>query len=151
VITGAQRARRWTPCRRGTSRFWTTHRLAFRLIARDDTVLVWLNLLLLMFVSFLPFPTAVVGEHGGSPAAAVLYAVAVILPHELPAPAGASRAGPLSLQVLGERFLRHAPTCPARGRRCNFHRPGVPLCVEIIQELSCCAGEYAQTQRRCLR
>jgi uncharacterized membrane protein len=61
------------------ARFWTTHRLAFRLIARDDAVLVWLNLLLLMFVSFLPFPTAVVGEHGGSPAAAVLYATAVIL------------------------------------------------------------------------
>jgi TMEM175 potassium channel family protein len=40
---------------------------------------VWLNLLLLMFVAFLPFPTAVLGEHGGSPAAAVLYATSVIL------------------------------------------------------------------------
>ena len=56
------------------ARFWMTHRLAFRLIARDDAVLVWLNLLLLMFVAFLPFPTAVVGAHAGSPAAAVLYA-----------------------------------------------------------------------------
>jgi uncharacterized membrane protein len=61
------------------ARFWTTHRLAFRLIAYDDAVLVWLNLLLLMFVAFLPFPTAVVGEHAGSPAAAILYATAVIL------------------------------------------------------------------------
>jgi uncharacterized membrane protein len=32
-----------------------------------------------MFVAFLPFPTAVVGEHVGSPAAAVLYAVSVCL------------------------------------------------------------------------
>jgi uncharacterized membrane protein len=41
------------------ARFWATHRLAFRLIARDDAVLVWLNLLMLMFVAFLPFPTDV--------------------------------------------------------------------------------------------
>ena len=61
------------------ARFWVAHRMAFRLIARDDAVLVWLNLLLLMFVAFLPFPTAVVGEHGGSPAAAIFYASSVIL------------------------------------------------------------------------
>lgn len=61
------------------ARFWVTHRLAFRLIARDNATLVWLNLLLLMFVAFLPFPTAVVGQHAGSPAATVLYATSVIL------------------------------------------------------------------------
>lgn len=61
------------------ARFWVTHRLAFRLIARDDAALVRLNLLLLMFVAFLPFPTAVLGEHFGSPAAAVLYAISVAL------------------------------------------------------------------------
>jgi len=56
-----------------------THHLAFRLIGRYDAALVWLNLLLLMFVAFLPFPTAVLGEHEGSPAAAVLYGAAVVL------------------------------------------------------------------------
>ena len=61
------------------ARFWGTHRLAFRLIARDDAVLVWLNLLLLLFVAFLPFPTAVLGQHFASPAAAVLYATSVTL------------------------------------------------------------------------
>jgi len=61
------------------ARFWVTHHLAFRLIGRYDAVLVWLNLVLLMFVAFLPFPTAVLGEHNGSPAAAVLYAAAVVL------------------------------------------------------------------------
>jgi TMEM175 potassium channel family protein len=61
------------------ARFWVAHRQAFRLIARDDAVLVYLNLLLLMFVAFLPFPTAVVGQHAGSPAAAILYASSVVL------------------------------------------------------------------------
>jgi uncharacterized membrane protein len=59
------------------ARFWVTHHLAFRLIARYDATLVWLNLVLLMLVAFLPFPTAVLGEHIGSPAAAVLYGTAV--------------------------------------------------------------------------
>jgi uncharacterized membrane protein len=61
------------------ARFWVAHHLAFRLIARYDAALVWLNLLLLMFVAFLPFPTAVLGEHNGTAAAAVLYAAAVAL------------------------------------------------------------------------
>ena len=61
------------------ARFWVAHHQAFRLIARYDTTLVWLNLLLLMFVAFLPFPTAVLGEHNGTAAAAVLYAAAVVL------------------------------------------------------------------------
>ena len=59
------------------ARFWVTHHLAFQLIARYDATLVWLNLLLLLLVAFLPFPTAVLGEHIGSPAAAVLYAISV--------------------------------------------------------------------------
>ncbi len=59
------------------SRFWVIHHQAFRLIARDNATLVWLNLLLLMCVAFLPFPTAVLGDHAGSAAAAVLYAVSV--------------------------------------------------------------------------
>jgi uncharacterized membrane protein len=61
------------------ARFWVIHHLAFRLIARDNATLVWLNLLLLMFVAFLPFPTGVLGENASSPAAAVLYAASVCL------------------------------------------------------------------------
>jgi len=61
------------------ARFWVAHHLYFRLIGRYDSVLVWRNLLLLMFVAFLPFPTAVLGAHNGSPPAAILYAAAVVL------------------------------------------------------------------------
>jgi len=59
------------------ARFWVIHHQAFRLIARYDSPLIWLNLMLLLFVAFLPFPTAVLGQHLGSPAAAVLYAISV--------------------------------------------------------------------------
>lgn len=61
------------------ARFWVTHRLTFRLIGCGDDRLVWLNVLLLMFVAFLPFPTAVLEEHIRSPAAAVFYAISVLL------------------------------------------------------------------------
>jgi uncharacterized membrane protein len=61
------------------SRFWVIHRQAFALVARVDPALIWLNLLLLLFIAFLPFPTAIVGAHNESAAAAVLYAVAVCL------------------------------------------------------------------------
>ncbi len=49
------------------ARFWVIHHQAFRLIARYDMAFIWLNLMLLMFVAFLPFPTAVLGKHAGSP------------------------------------------------------------------------------------
>jgi uncharacterized membrane protein len=61
------------------ARFWVIHHQTFRLIVRDNATLVWLNFLLLFFIAFLPFPTAVIGAHEGSPAAAVLYAIAVCL------------------------------------------------------------------------
>src|SRR5918912_128906 len=38
-------------------RFWYAHHLSFRYIARYDAVLITLNLSLLFFVAFLPFPT----------------------------------------------------------------------------------------------
>jgi uncharacterized membrane protein len=61
------------------ARFWVIHHQTFRLIVRDNATLVWLNFLLLLFIAFLPFPTAVLGAHERSPAAAVLYAVALCL------------------------------------------------------------------------
>jgi TMEM175 potassium channel family protein len=61
------------------ARFWVIHHQTFKLIVRDNATLVWLNFLLLFFISFLPFPTAVLGSREGVPAAAVLYAAAVFL------------------------------------------------------------------------
>jgi uncharacterized membrane protein len=49
------------------------HRL-FNHIAQADEVLMYLNLLFLMFIAALPFPTAVLGLYGGHTSAVVLYA-----------------------------------------------------------------------------
>jgi uncharacterized membrane protein len=57
-------------------RFWLAHHLAFRYIDRFDGMLLWLNLILLMMVAFLPFPTSVLGNFGNVPAAAVFYGAA---------------------------------------------------------------------------
>jgi uncharacterized membrane protein len=58
--------------------FWISHHRKFRLIERYDTRLMWLNLLALASVAFLPFPTALLGGHGNEKPAAVFYALAVI-------------------------------------------------------------------------
>jgi uncharacterized membrane protein len=41
--------------------FWIAHHRTFGQIERQDTTLVWLNLLSLLTVAFLPFPAAVLG------------------------------------------------------------------------------------------
>ncbi|MGZ3632379.1 MAG: TMEM175 family protein [Candidatus Limnocylindrales bacterium] len=57
--------------------YWLTHHRHFRFIRRYDGRLQFLNLLLLMTVCFLPWPTAVLGRYGGEVAAWVLYALAM--------------------------------------------------------------------------
>jgi uncharacterized membrane protein len=41
--------------------FWTAHHRTFGLISRDDSVLLWLNLGILLTVAFMPFPAALLG------------------------------------------------------------------------------------------
>ena len=56
---------------------WVNHHQVFRLFARVDRPLLLLNILLLMLIAFVPFPTRVVADHARSPsdreAAALLY------------------------------------------------------------------------------
>jgi uncharacterized membrane protein len=54
--------------------FWFGHHRMFRYIARFDLRLLWLNLGLLFCIAFLPFPTALLGEHEGERVAVLLYA-----------------------------------------------------------------------------
>jgi uncharacterized membrane protein len=55
--------------------FWVAHHRNFQYVERLDGPLVGWNMLLLFFIAFLPFPTALLGEHGDQRLAAVFYAV----------------------------------------------------------------------------
>ena len=62
---------------------WANHHLVFRQFARVDRPLLLLNVLLLMLIAFVPFPTRVVAEHalsaGDREAAALLYGITMTM------------------------------------------------------------------------
>lgn len=62
---------------------WTNHHKMFRLIRRSNHAFLMINGLLLMFVTLVPFPTALLAEHirqpGGSAAAAVYSGMFVFI------------------------------------------------------------------------
>jgi uncharacterized membrane protein len=62
---------------------WLNHHTVFGLLARVDTPAFYLNLLLLMTISFLPYPTGVLGQalqtSQGARTAAVVYSVTMAL------------------------------------------------------------------------
>lgn len=57
--------------------YWIVHHRMFNMIRSHDLGLVWLNVVFLFSISFLPFPTDVMGEYGGNSFAVVFYAVAM--------------------------------------------------------------------------
>lgn len=59
--------------------FWVIHYSIFGFVQRYDTTLVWLNILFLMFVSLIPFSTALVGKNGFVTVTAVIYGVNMLL------------------------------------------------------------------------
>lgn len=59
--------------------FWVNHHRFFRLVQRVDTGLLWLNIVLLLALSFIPFPTALIGEYPRNPTALALFAVVLML------------------------------------------------------------------------
>jgi uncharacterized membrane protein len=54
--------------------YWMAHLRRFKLIGRANAGLAYLNLLFLGFIALIPFPTALIGEHGDLPIAVVIYA-----------------------------------------------------------------------------
>jgi TMEM175 potassium channel family protein len=53
--------------------FWVGHTMQFDFVRRFDGGLVWLALLQMMFVAFMPFPTSVVSKHTSDPVANLFY------------------------------------------------------------------------------
>ena len=56
--------------------FWVAHHRRFRFIIRYDTRLLLLNLLVLMSIAFIPFPTEVLSESGNR-TATIFYAASI--------------------------------------------------------------------------
>ncbi|MDQ3810472.1 MAG: TMEM175 family protein [Chloroflexota bacterium] len=59
--------------------FWSVHHRIFQLVRRLDSCLLWLSLLQLACIAFLPFPTAVIGEHPGDAVAGSFYLGAIMV------------------------------------------------------------------------
>jgi uncharacterized membrane protein len=59
--------------------FWINHHRFFSLIRKVDWGLLWLNTLLLLFLCFVPFPTAFIGDYPRNPIALALFAIVLML------------------------------------------------------------------------
>jgi uncharacterized membrane protein len=58
---------------------WMNHHRLFQLIGRLDRGLFWWNANLLLWTSFIPFPTALMGDYPGNRLAVSLYGVVMLL------------------------------------------------------------------------
>lgn len=59
--------------------FWSGHHILFQYIKRANRILIWLNLLYLMFISFIPFPAALLGQFGAQESVVVLYGFTIFM------------------------------------------------------------------------
>jgi uncharacterized membrane protein len=57
--------------------YWVVHHHTFQYIKRYDARLLWINIIFLMFVAFLPFPTSLIGQFGNTSFAVCFYALSV--------------------------------------------------------------------------
>lgn len=57
--------------------YWLNHHAVFNLIRKYDSGVVWLNLLFLIFLSFIPFPVGLYGEYSREPAVVIFYAACI--------------------------------------------------------------------------
>jgi TMEM175 potassium channel family protein len=59
--------------------YWVAHHNTFHYIQRSDRNLLWLNILLLMCIVFLPFPTALLGQYPEQRVSVISYAGTLVL------------------------------------------------------------------------
>lgn len=58
--------------------FWVTHHQLFHQLRHSTRGLLWLNNLFLLFLTFLPFPTALLGEHPANSFAVMFFGLEMI-------------------------------------------------------------------------
>lgn len=59
--------------------FWVGHHNIFHYVRRTDRVFLWLNLVFLMFIAFIPLSTALLGRYSHEQVAVVVYGVHLII------------------------------------------------------------------------
>ncbi len=59
--------------------YWVLHHTLFAHLQGTDKTLIWLNLLLLLTVTFLPYPTALMGKYGRDTVTASVYGISITL------------------------------------------------------------------------
>lgn len=59
--------------------YWLSHHIIFGLIKRFDRMVVWLNILFLISLSFLPFPVDLYGDYYNVPSVVVFYSFSLSL------------------------------------------------------------------------
>lgn len=59
--------------------YWVAHHNSFHYIKRSDRTLLWLNLLLLLCIVFIPFPTALVGQYPEQQISIVIYGGTLVM------------------------------------------------------------------------
>lgn len=59
--------------------YWVFHHHAFTLLEAVDGVLLWLNVVFLLFISFMPFPTMMLGRYPFETLPVVFYGVNLLL------------------------------------------------------------------------
>src|SRR5215212_11761701 len=63
--------------------YWLAHHQSLQLIAKLDGFMIWLNLIYLLAVSFMPFPTALLGRYPLQPIPIVIYGINLIVANAL--------------------------------------------------------------------
>lgn len=66
-------------CFPGIGTFWYGHTIEFYYIQRSDRVHIWLNLLLLLCIVFIPFSASLIGQDGKFHSASVIYGLNLLL------------------------------------------------------------------------
>lgn len=99
--------------------FWAGHHRKFRSIVRYDHPLLWLNLLLLMTIAFIPFPTRVMSDYDNS-ATTIFYAAVV------------ATAGILAAAISAYAVFNNRLANPGSSLHHDMRRPWRVLAVPAI-------------------
>jgi uncharacterized membrane protein len=107
--------------------FWVGQLMIFNFVRRFDGRLMWLTLLQLLCVAFIPFPTSVIGQHVDDPVAQEFYYGTLVL-------TGLALAALWWYASSGHRMVD--PSLSARIiRRTHFISLGVPMTFLLLMGL----------------